>query len=295
MDSRIEFFVNSVMGAEAVADVPIIRIDNVAEYLERDTTRTYYTFEELPNLAPPWPIACFIWRGRHREISYEAVVIMFGWQISSGWLLNLRIWVLHPGQRNSAFGNVYHLLDSTGVHQDPPLLGLKASAQEAGIGDWLAGLPDEMDSYIRVAQLGMYDWDQRVFDFTLEGETLEQVCVRIDTVEFPILSAITFCHCKNVELIEELPARALRRRREAAHLPAIKFRTINIQPVRQMLVPHTSQGETISHALHICRGHFKDYRQRGLFGRNKGLYWWDMHMRGSIEQGRVVKDYSIQP
>jgi hypothetical protein len=46
-------------------------------------------------------------------------------------------------------------------------------------------------------------------------------------------------------------------------------------------------------ALHICRGHFKDYRQSGLFGRHKGVFWWDMAARGSAEQGIVDKDYRI--
>ncbi len=46
--------------------------------------------------------------------------------------------------------------------------------------------------------------------------------------------------------------------------------------------------------MHIVRGHFKDYRNGGgLFGKLKGLYWWDMHVAGDISNGQIVKDYSI--
>jgi len=30
----------------------------------------------------------------------------------------------------------------------------------------------------------------------------------------------------------------------------------------------------------VYRGHFKDYREKGLFGRHKGLFWWSSHVRG---------------
>ena len=55
-----------------------------------------------------------------------------------------------------------------------------------------------------------------------------------------------------------------------------------------------SQSTGIKQGLHICRGHFKDYtRGRGLFGRFKGLYWWDSQVRGTAEKGIVVKDYRV--
>ena len=46
-------------------------------------------------------------------------------------------------------------------------------------------------------------------------------------------------------------------------------------------------------ALHICRGHFKDFSNHGLFGKYRGTYWWPMHTRGSSDNGLVVKDYRV--
>jgi len=71
-----------------------------------------------------------------------------------------------------------------------------------------------------------------------------------------------------------------------------------VEPLRKQLRKQDSrpddEGRHIQQALHICRGHFKDYRDSGLFGKHFGIYWWDMHMRGSKEYGEIVKDYEIE-
>ena len=74
------------------------------------------------------------------------------------------------------------------------------------------------------------------------------------------------------------------------------FKTLEIEPMKRAL-KHEGQSETagLKKALHICRGHFKDYSKHGLFGKYKGLYWWDSHVRGSTEEGVVVKDYAVKP
>lgn len=107
----------------------------------------------------------------------------------------------------------------------------------------------------------------------------------------PALMAISFMHCKNVEIVKSPSLPLTRKRRDN---PRIRYYTLKIEPMRKVL---RSDGESdskgIKHALHICRGHFKDYRDTGLFGKNKGLYWWESHVRGSASQGVVVKDYKV--
>jgi len=49
--------------------------------------------------------------------------------------------------------------------------------------------------------------------------------------------------------------------------------------------------------LHICRGHFKDYRLSvGGLGKHhlKGMWWWAPQVRGTAERGRVEKDYDVE-
>jgi hypothetical protein len=51
----------------------------------------------------------------------------------------------------------------------------------------------------------------------------------------------------------------------------------------------------LKRALHICRGHFKDYTKRGLFGKIHGVFWWSEHLAGALQRGLVKKEYSVRP
>lgn len=74
------------------------------------------------------------------------------------------------------------------------------------------------------------------------------------------------------------------------------FHTLNIKPMKEVIASESIRnGVGFHNALHICRGHFKDYSKgAGLFGKNKGLYWWEMHMRGKADLGVVDKQFNIQ-
>ena len=109
--------------------------------------------------------------------------------------------------------------------------------------------------------------------------------------------AMSFAHCKNVTVTSIDPPEKLSRKQEKRYgIPKVRYHVLQIDPMREVL---RREGEMSSHssapkALHICRGHFKDYRERGLFGKYHGLFWWDAHARGSLNSGAVVKDYSIK-
>lgn len=106
--------------------------------------------------------------------------------------------------------------------------------------------------------------------------------------------AIAFMNCKNVELVKSPILKATKKRKRGP--VRIRFYTLAINPVKRILASEGRISENgLKRALHICRGHFKDYRDKGLFGKNKGLYWWDSHARGSVDNGVVVKDYKVNP
>lgn len=119
----------------------------------------------------------------------------------------------------------------------------------------------------------------------------------IEYLHVPLL-ATSFAHCKNVVITTQRPSPKLVRAREKKDRPKpTTYKILEIEPMRKVLKSDggMSQGTSLQRALHICRGHFKDYRQHGLFGRNKGLYWWDMSVRGQKEAGLIVKDYKVKP
>lgn len=113
--------------------------------------------------------------------------------------------------------------------------------------------------------------------------------------------AISFLHCKNVTYQDAVLTRPEQRHAKKfeskSGIPAAIWKTINVQPMQRILTTEgDSESAGLMQALHICRGHFKDYRNgRGLFGKIKGLYWWDQHLRGNEAAGVIIKDYNVLP
>lgn len=115
----------------------------------------------------------------------------------------------------------------------------------------------------------------------------------------PSLLAISFMHCKNVHAVEQplvdsVTPKAERSKRER-ELSELRYYTLKINPMKEVLRSEGNLGSGgLQQALHVCRGHFKDYRASGLFGKIKGLFWWDQQTRGASEAGVVVKDYEVR-
>jgi hypothetical protein len=112
---------------------------------------------------------------------------------------------------------------------------------------------------------------------------------------FPFWLALSFMHCKNVKVTTlEQPRKKKAHKRDDAYRPLV-YRTLQIEPMKKVI----SEEGGVSHngmqkALHICRGHFKDYSKgMGLFGKYKGVYWWPDLVRGHSDNGIVAKDYAV--
>ena len=114
------------------------------------------------------------------------------------------------------------------------------------------------------------------------------------------LLTVQFMHCKNVRKIEndpntEIPRRVRSHWEKKGKPPLTKYYTLEIEPLKKILKTEGDiEKNGLKLALHICRGHFKDFSDgKGLFGKYKGLYWWDSQVRGHKEYGEVVKDYNV--
>ncbi len=111
----------------------------------------------------------------------------------------------------------------------------------------------------------------------------------------PALLAMCLMHCKNVNVKDNAQPDPLSKKHLAkTGSPLVRFKTLEIEPMTKALRSAGAVSNGLAKSLHLCRGHFKDYRQHGLFGKLKGLYWWDQHIRGTIEAGITVKDYAVK-
>ena len=119
---------------------------------------------------------------------------------------------------------------------------------------------------------------------------------RIGELMTPFLFAKTFLHCKNVIIQDNPISVALQKARQRrGRPPLIQYKTLVVEPIKAILRQQGNAENTgIKMALHICRGHFKDFSEgRGLFGKLHGMFWWPQHIRGKAECGEVRKDYRI--
>lgn len=115
----------------------------------------------------------------------------------------------------------------------------------------------------------------------------------------PAFLALSFLHCANVSLLPVSmppPHRRKRSVRNAGSIPQLKRYTLEIKPMTRVLDQAGAAGGSLRTALHICRGHFKDYREGPGLGRGHahGLWWWESHLRGTIAAGEVDKRYRVQ-
>jgi len=113
-------------------------------------------------------------------------------------------------------------------------------------------------------------------------------------MRMPALLGIAFMHCKNVEMVR-YPEADTTPKQVRRGLPRVRFSRIVVTPFRE--VAQRASGDaavSIQRAMHICRGHFKDYRKSGLFGRIPGIFWWDTHVRGNADAGLVISEHEVR-
>jgi hypothetical protein len=130
-------------------------------------------------------------------------------------------------------------------------------------------------------------------------DNLDPAQVLVASISFfyvPLL-ALTFLHCKNVEVIKPPPPSKKRLPRKRKF--ETRYHRLKIEAIGQKREGEVGSRKTgIEQGLHIVRGHFREYGEEfgkgKLFGKYSGRYWVAAHMSGSLESGVVTKDYEIE-
>jgi hypothetical protein len=106
----------------------------------------------------------------------------------------------------------------------------------------------------------------------------------ISSLYHPGLLAISFMHCKNVTVVDNVVPKPLAKKYAAKHngLRPTKYKTLVIEPLKEILRREgKSDQHGIAKAMHICRGHFADYREgKGLFGKYHQVVWIPQVVKG---------------
>jgi hypothetical protein len=266
--------------------LPVIVADNVADYYFSGTDQEIWDLgTDFANMAPPFPL---FWvehklpslirsrvhgdsdlsilgpRGRMgvlvAGLDPEQVRVADGELLpGTRWVLSLEVFIeygFQPGEVQGPHGTIFLCLDADGR-----LLGKS----------WMQGYHDPETNDLVVAFIAY---------------------------THPTLLAISFMHCKNVRVVDEqVPPKLAKRYAERhAGLRPTNYKTIVIEPMKAVL-RRTQQEHGVGHraALHICRGHFKDYRAgAGLFGKYHGTFWWDQAVHGTKSQTPPAREYAVK-
>lgn len=249
---------------------------------------TFSISESFPNIAPPWEnffveykllnrsVGCFV-QGFKKEyiLSFLAADDLRCQGLDGdGWVIFIEAFC-HPTNTNRL---IMAPAASMNFYTD----------DNGGCEFWCNSLPYR---WLDEATGNTYNLNK---DIPSEPEIEEMFDERIPII-WPTLLATTFLHCRNTVLIEQEPPEKLSRKFYKHHgAELLKYKVLTVEPIRKIFKSQCPEETDIKKCLHICRGHFKDYRERGLFGKFKNLYWWDMHMRGSSQFGAVIKDYKVK-
>lgn len=102
--------------------------------------------------------------------------------------------------------------------------------------------------------------------------------------------------CKNVSsAVRPIDAKLQKARQRKGKPPLTEYRVLTVTlPGKQR---SASDGPTIianagePMPLQTIPGQYRDYRENGLFGKYKGIFWVPAHVRGTAEAGEVRKSY----
>ena len=275
--------VEYVHGAIKDPALPVLLIDNVADYYYASDQEYWDLRRDFPNLAPPYPafwveskmarkihskecgdtdMASIVPHGRIGSLIHGLDPAAWTGQDipeNTRWILWCELFIDY-GERDATVtgphGSMFMCVDSDGAIIETP---------------WIQSLTDEKyHPYVR----------------------------SYITFLYPAFLAMSFLHCKNVTVVEEQVPKPLAKKYAARHgIQPTRYKTLVIEPLKKILRHEGGAHEhrNIQKALHICRGHFRDYREgRGLFGKYHQLVWQPSIVRGAKGKGEAAPPREIE-
>ena len=263
-------------------DLPAILIDNVAEYFYIGTDQENWNLQKhFPNVAPPFPLFWIEYKlptRIHSEIGD-----------STGFDLDGRVgWLIFGTPRDQVVGEnipenakwilIGELFIDYGFRRDGSMVGPHGTM------------------FVPVDEKGAVIEKPGMMSFASD-ELAELMRLHIGWWN-PALLAICFMHCKNVlvesEPVHEKHAKTVARKNNG--IQPVRFKRLIIEPLKAILRREGgSDTHGVAHAMHICRGHLKDYREgKGLFGKYHQVVWHQMTVRGSKGEKPVPREMEVR-
>jgi len=261
---------------EILKKATVFNIDNVTEYYYQSKQVSWELESDFPTITPPFEYTFFEYQMPRMGLFDEGLKFLPNAGIRYGALI-ARAEV--PDSLPTKW-QLYSLLFGPVKYDD------------VTVSDFIGGEILSIDHYGKFVGMPGHDGEVQYLMPNYMTFPTEQVQTWLSMLLHPVYLAISFLHCKNVTIVPK--GAGLNTGKRSRHAPGVRYHVLNIEPMKQVLKTEgNSETVGLKKALHICRGHFKDYRETGLFGRFHDIYWWDSQVRGTLENGVVLKDYKI--
>jgi hypothetical protein len=274
-----------VLGVLQDPTIPVICIDNVAEYLYAGTDQEEWRLDrDFPNLAPPFQI---FWcehrmvrmiRSKTKGDTDVTKILPQGGRVGHLFV------ALEQGEfKGEGIPDEAKWVFWCEIFADYHKQGIAADGSHGSIFMCI-------DAEGRLLER---PWMQTFCD-RVHNEMVKHVMAWLN----PSLLAISFMHCKNVTMVDNPVPPKLARRYQERHPGArlTPHKALVIEPLKQILRTQGRSGEVgLAKAMHICRGHFRDYRQgAGLFGKYNQLVWTPSVIRGTKGKTAPAREIEVK-
>ena len=296
----LDRFIDQTSDAElkvALESASLIICDNVAAYFYEENPRENWNLvNDFPNVAPPFSRMFLEWAAPRRivsekygDIKVPGTIKRYGLLLFSDEVESIDEMIEWAKQRGQDWQlQLFRKIKHTGFPLRWVCNGLLFVEDAQGIGLLC-------DAMWGVSNDGSPVMPDNIFTVkVLKGLDDGRLVTGLFFVPFLTLS---FMHCKNAILRQVAqPPKLQKARLRKGKRPLIIYHVLEVHPIRKIL---ESEGEAhktgFKKALHICRGHFKDYMEGpGLFGKIHDIFWWDAHIRGDKKCGMALKDYEVE-
>ena len=253
-------------------DMPVLLTDNVANYFYTQSDQEHWSIDrDFPNIAPPFPKFWVEWKMVMTIHSKDEGDTDVSKLLPQGGRVGQMFVALDPSEvkGENIPGNckwIYWCDMWTDYHQP----GITA------VGPQGATFICDDDQGRAIGNPWMHSYG---------GDDVIEILKNMMAWYNPTLLAISFLHCKNVTLVDNVVDAPLAKKWASKHggQRPVAYKTLIIEPLKAIL---RKEGRAHEHglqkALHICRGHFADYTGgRGLFGKYHGKFWIPSVVRGT--------------
>jgi hypothetical protein len=295
-------------------------------FLRDDERTTFYSWNEFHCLVPPaedlWLEFLF-----PRQLRTDAGVVDMPSHLHSA-AMRLETAELEPHMRESVRGRHYRFLKRAMVDSFPKFGLQHIRVEDTEDSDtpprWLVVGRTAVASKYRVAVINLWSmtlddsgkfirslaaplpWGLYVLGLNCSEERAQAAYAALppeqqaemrqelkDEFEQPFFYCLALLNCRNIQVKDRpAPPAPILKQRAKKGAPYFQYKVLAIPALRAArAASQVNPGEAEPKALHFVRAHFKDFTEKGLFGKNKGVYWWHSQVRGDTAKGVVDKDY----